>query len=544
MRAFRHIIAVLLVLVTASCSTDQHTLDLINHAEQIVKEYPDSAYNILSAIDPDRLRTTHDRMHHSLVHCESIYYNNVDIQSDSLTRQLFDYYLDSDLHSERARAMYQHAVFMFKSGNNAEAMYALIKAEESLKHLDKPHLAGMVHRYKGDIYHDEYLFQNAIDEYLASKVYFEEIGLDYHASYSDMDIGRTYLALHDFDNSEIYLNKALAYATNIDNPNFTSEILYFLVNIYCATYQHTKLSDIYESYQDYLLIVPDWYYLYKSVIYANNGDKDKALQSLTKAKEAGCKEGKINYYSYKVLDMLEEYDSALSYFEKCIEKQNEDVLMALDAPILNLQLELAEQDKLILLERSKYLRTRNAIFVITSIFILIVVILYSINRYKKNKFEREQYITTIKELQLSVRSIPTSMAQHINELYKSRFSELNELCDIYFDSDGSSRQASAVFSQLQDIIENIKTDNKRILQLEKTVNDNYDNIIIKLTEQCPKLSERQKRIALYSYAGFSLRAISIFVDSNPTQVSKTKYKIKTTIINSGAKDADFLIKHL
>ena len=90
----------------------------------------------------------------------------------------------------------------------------------------------------------------------------------------------------------------------------------------------------------------------------------------------------------------------------------------------------------------------------------------------------------------------------------------------------------------------LKTDNKRIIQLEKIVNDNYDNIFAKLAEQCPKLSERQRRIALYCYAGFSLRAISLFMDSNPILISKTKYKIKAIIINSEAKDVDTLIKYL
>lgn len=545
MRIFRTILTPLLLLLTiVGCRSERATLEAIEHAEHIVKDYPDSALRIVRGVNPDNLRGKRDKMHYRLVLSEALYHNRIDSDCDTLTRPLFDYYMYSDSHAERARAMYQHAYVMLKSGNNAHAMYALMMAEESLQHSNNPHLAGMIHRCKGDIYHDEYLFQNAINEYLAAIVYFEEIGLDYHVSYSNMDIGRTYLAQHDFDNSEIYLNKALEYATNVNVPKLTSEIVYFLAQTYSLTYQYTKLSDIYASYQDYLLIVPEWYYLYKAVIYANENDKENTVACLTKAREAGCEEGKINYYSYKVFDMLEDYESALYHYENCMDKQNENVLSALDASILNLQLEIVKQDKLLLLERSKNLRTRNTIFIATAIIILICVAVYFITKQKKNRLEREQYITTIKELQLSTRNLSSTMAQHIDELYKSRFCELNKLCDIYFDSEGSSRQESAVFSQLQAIIENIKTDNKRIIQLEKIVNDNYDNIFAKLAEQCPKLSERQRRIALYCYAGFSLRAISLFMDSNPILISKTKYKIKAIIINSEAKDVDTLIKYL
>ena len=121
MKPLRHIaILLLLTLCVAGCHTDKQTLALIDHAEQIVKEYPDSAYNILSAIDPDRLRTTHDRMHHGLIGCEVLYYKRENIGIDSLTRPLYDYYLDSDLHSERARAMYQHAMVNYCENNNAD----------------------------------------------------------------------------------------------------------------------------------------------------------------------------------------------------------------------------------------------------------------------------------------------------------------------------------------------------------------------------------------------------------------------------------------
>ena len=156
----------------------------------------------------------------------------------------------------------------------------------------------------------------------------------------------------------------------------------------------------------------------------------------------------------------------------------------------------------------------------------------------------EQYISTIQQLQFNLSNTSPQMATSVTALYRSRFNELNNLCDIYYDSSGSTRQTKIVFEQLRNIIDSIKSDDKRFSQLEDIVNEYCDDAATKLHEQCPKLSQRQKRIAIYSYAGFSLRAIAIFMDSNPTQISKDKYKIKSIIQNSECADVETLTKYL
>ena len=69
--------------------------------------------------------------------------------------------------------------------------------------------------------------------------------------------------------------------------------------------------------------------------------------------------------------------------------------------------------------------------------------------------------------------------------------------------------------------------------------------MVKLREQMPRLSERDTRVALYVFAGFSNRAIAIFIDSDPVSVSKMKYnirrKIQTANIPAGEELAEALI---
>ena len=154
------------------------------------------------------------------------------------------------------------------------------------------------------------------------------------------------------------------------------------------------------------------------------------------------------------------------------------------------------------------------------------------------------YIEMVSELRDTLDSIPKDMASSVSELYRDRFSELNELCDIYYDHEGSTRNKSLVFNKLTETIEAIKSDNHRLSELEATVNNYRGGIMQRLREQMPKLSERDMRVALYVFAGFSNRAIAIFIESDPVSVSKIRYNIKQKIRSANIADGEILMAAL
>ena len=133
------------------------------------------------------------------------------------------------------------------------------------------------------------------------------------------------------------------------------------------------------------------------------------------------------------------------------------------------------------------------------------------------------------------------MASSITALYRDRFSELNELCDIYYDHSGSSRHKSLVFNKVLETIETIKGDSSRIDELGAMVDNYRDNALQRLKSVLPRISERDYRVALYAFAGFSNRAIALFIDSDPVAVSKIKYNIKSKLKGVEAADCEQLI---
>lgn len=508
-------------------------------------ELPDSALRVVQSIDPESVRGKHDRAHYKLVVAEAHYYNRLAVDRDTIAQPLFDYYIESDNHAERARALYQHAIVMQAEGENARAMFSLMEAEKSLEHLDNPRLSGLVHRTMGEIYGSECLFQNALEEYQKSKEYFDRAILYYHSIYCDFLTGSMLNRVRNYKDAELYLNKVLGYAKDNRIDPLINEVIVCLMETYLYMSQYDKIGSLISKYEACLLETPEVFYMYKAIFESYNGLGDKAIAYLDLAKTNDCVASDLEYAHYIIYRNAGKDDLALAYLEKCINRQNQLTLSSLTVPILNLQIELGISENNALHVRNENIKLRYTLFIALLSFIIISGVCYYLNRQRKHQAEIEQYISTIKELQMTTKDLPSQMNDSIDKLYKSRFKELNDLYDIYYDSVGSTRQMRIIFEQISNTINSIKCDKKRLAELEKIVNEYRGNMMSKLLDLCPNLSERQRKIVLFSYAGFSLRAIALFMDSNPIQISKDKYKIKGIIKSCGdTKDSELFINSL
>ena len=182
--------------------------------------------------------------------------------------------------------------------------------------------------------------------------------------------------------------------------------------------------------------------------------------------------------------------------------------------------------------------------VVVVVLVVLALSLYARYRIRRKDSEIANYVETIESLRMDIERIPRDMASSITTLYRDRFSELNELCDIYYDHSGSSRHKNLVFNKVLETIEAIKGDSSRIDELGAMVDNYRENALQRLKSALPRLSERDYRVALYSFAGFSNRAIALFIDSDPVAVSKIKYSIKYKLKGVESIDCEQLISLL
>lgn len=527
-----------------SCSNVDSEID---RAEQIMEQSPADALSIIEGINPDDLSGKHQHARYALIYSETLYHNFIDIESDSLTRPMADYYMSSNIHDERARALYQHALVAQNRGKLAEAMIILEEAEISLTHISNPKLQALIHRTKGDIYANGCLFMNAREAYHTAAKLFDSIGLKYHSASATYDMGGMLIQLRLFDEAEVALNKALDYGISYDNKEFICAVLHELLDlsIYRDDYEDCQQYIDYFSEYDALLYGTSHYYAALAMIHSHNGNTAEALAILNEAKDMEDSEwADLEYAHYIIYRNSGNAEEALYWQERSKNAQDRLMLEVLEQPVLNIQIDMLRQNLDAEQRERELTHQRNIVIFITIGIIALILSLYILYRFRRKDNEINSYVEMVSELENTLRAIPSEMAATVSSLYRDRFSELNELCDIYYDHGGSSRNKSMVFNKLTETIEAIKSDKHRLNELEVAVDKYRNGLMSRLRSEMPRLNERDLRVALYLLAGFSNRAIAIFIDSDPVTVSKLRYNIKQKIKNANLPSSEELLAAL
>ena len=546
-RIATYVLSLTLVAILPGCSTDRDILDKIYHAERIAEEHPEEALALMRGISKDDIHGDEDFARYALVYSEICYYNRIICDRDTLTSAMVDYYRDSDRHAERARAMYQHALVMEASGRTAEAMHSLMQAEESCHEIDNPRLEGLIHRNKGYIYSNDYLFKNALASHTLGKECFERAGLIEHSLYATLDIATTLVHMRNYVEAEPLLGEVRDYAISSDNRWLLCEVLHSMAELYTQTEEWAKCEECISLFDEHDALVSGFghYYCTRAICAAYRGEEAEAHRLIAEAESCDdAIDEEVEYAQYVVYRAFDDNYNALVWHELNKHRQDERLLEVLEQPILNVQVEQLQQHLTSERRERELIRQRNVMIYIGIALLIAVSVAYAWYRLRRKNRDIAHYVETIKELQLANRNLPDEMNASIGALYRDRFSELNELCDIYYDHSGSSRQKTLVYDKLSHTIASIKSDEARLADMENAVNRYRNNIMSKLREQMPKLSERDMRIALYSFAGFSNRAIALFIDSDPINVSKMKYNLKQKIKKSELNDGETFIAAL
>lgn len=532
------------VVLCKSCSMGGAAMHELERVHSMIMTEPGEALELMRSLDAHSYTTEQQRANYALAYCEALYYADVVVDNDSLSRVAVDYFAHSKEHDKRARAYYYHGIIMHKANHRSEAMLSFMEAEASLHYIDDPYITGLICRAKGDIYGEGCLYKNAFDEYLRSKTCFERANLPEHVAYSNYDLGRFALAQREYEVAERYLMEAYNYAVEAADNNFIQIVVYDLSELYVQLGEYERCAEVLNMHEKcgYEIFDLSHHYSLLAIVSAVRDDKEAAYDYIELAESAEPQHDVlITYAKYCVNRIFGNDSEALKWLEWSNQRQDDTILSALEQPVLNYQIGKL-QSTIESKEREARLRSQRniAIYIIVAVAV-VAIFVYVLSSMRKKNRDIQYYIETINELQLTRSDSSAPMAEAVDLLYNDRLVDLNRLCETYYDHSDTSRHAAKVFEQVRQTIESIKSDEGRLAELEGLVNNFRGGLMSKLRSQCPKLNERELKVALYSFAGFSSRAICIFVESNPVALSKIKYRIKTKIKESGAVDADMLI---
>ena len=93
----KNILFIFTLLITfTACGDKQAVTDVLNRAEVLMNEHPDSSLVLLRTLTFDDFRKESNRARYALLHSQALDKNYIDVTNDSLISVALEYYKDKD----------------------------------------------------------------------------------------------------------------------------------------------------------------------------------------------------------------------------------------------------------------------------------------------------------------------------------------------------------------------------------------------------------------------------------------------------------------
>ena len=209
-------------------------------------------------------------------------------------------------------------------------------------------------------------------------------------------------------------------------------------------------------------------------------------------------------------------------------------------------------------------RTKNTyIIVFATIAILITIIVTQRSRSQKKEIENNMLLASNLRNMLQIKEseaqemqdvINSTMEHHkaeneamqnaISNLFEQRFATIDRLSSTYYEYQGTVNEKHKIYTNVMELVSGLGSDQKTLKELESFVNTYRDNLMSRFRETFPEIKESDCILYLYSVAGFSARAISIFINEKLEVVYNRKSRLKQKISRSSSIEKEKFMSYM
>ena len=547
-----------------------HTVrELLDSAEVVMNDNPEYAFRLIDSIDSHSIRSRALQALYALLYTEAQYKNYIDETNDSLIMVAVRYYSAGNHAEQLFRSFYCLGCIYAQTGQLTSAAVALEQAESLADKISDSYRLGLLYTQLGNVFLNTYDFNRAQEYYLKAYDEYDKAGKDSHRIHALFDVGRCLIELQEYASAHEIMIEVQKWAQDNNEYNLISSCL--LNQLTCSVHEGNKEmakieAECYISSfgqpQNRASAMRKFAHYYILL-----GDYSNARITLNKAWQIANPSDSIKqlYVESLLLQNTGQTDSAMELYKQSIEKQNYKLRLLLNQPVLGAQKDYYKS--LSEVESIKASNNRNIAILSCTIMVLLLVIIHIVNysRAIKNESEKQGYLLTIKELRLkedSNNEVINRLNNRINTLFGKQYAELDEVfekmieLDIAFPEEYVNTQLGekeinkryykklALFhKKIRARFEEIKSV-KYQKELNRIINDTYDNIMTQLSDKKLKLSDNDLLILRLLICGFSPKVVSYLVSERYKIIYQKRARILKKIEHKSEDLAKTLCKIL
>jgi len=541
----------LLFITFSSCNSDSKKAGrILQSAENIVEQFPDSALRLLDSIQNPYELNPGLQAKYSLLLVESKYKTGKDIPNDSLIFKAKKYFKKSNDLKRLALSVFYSGRVLESLQKPQEALTAFLDAESIAMAAKEPSLAGFIQYNIGNTYYQKGLFDEAIVKFKQSAENFAKQSNDYKKEIMVLDfIGTNYAMKNNMDSALFYFNDALS---KVINFNDSTEITNILLNM-GATFLTLGKND-----EAIIKLIEAEKYSKDSIqqakinlnlanVYVSENKLDSAAIYIARSMELAQKtedktlQAGIWYFLSQIDEKRGNYKVSLEDYKKYA-----DLLSSIyeeEQKVNYLDIQKKYDFELLKNANEKLVIERLWIVIFSILVISVICFIFYRNRSKNREalLIAEQQICQLKEMvnkkSKTVNRFSANSNEEINnKLRNTLFQQLDifkkiPLMEAHLQKE-DKKDGEKILEKINLILYNsTNTFDWKIFY--QSVNALYSNYLNQLKKLFPKLSEEDILICCLSKSGFNNKEISLLKGSNQNIVQKKKSAIRKKI---GMKD--------
>lgn len=191
-----------------------------------------------------------------------------------------------------------------------------------------------------------------------------------------------------------------------------------------------------------------------------------------------------------------------------------------------------QKEKEFMLYRERVKRQQSVFIGIIIILIAAGIIVWQRQRIKIKQAQNETLLAEASSLMDGLahnESLCSDLQTKLSKLLSTRFDIIDQLCETYFESQGTKTERKAIVEKVKSQIDGLKSDSGLFAEMEKSVNDCYDGLLYHLKEELPAMKPDEYRLAVYLACNLSNRSIALLLGESVDVVYKRKSRLKAKV---------------
>ena len=517
----KNLFLLLLVLGLFSCSQQNVSREL-NDAESCVQDHPGTALQILSRIDTSTLKNRKVRARYALLFSMALDKNFIDTTDLRIISPAKLYYEKRGTAREKMLTSYYLGRIQQNASNDAASMYSMMSALSEAKKLQSDRYLGMIYTVMADLCGHSYSWEEERIYLRSAQNAFRALGdtistlnIAGRLALNAFNLGEVQSALRQMDSLEVHVDSIPA----LYKP-LLEQRAYILASNYVKDY-----SSSFRDYSKALSIgssLPLGHMAMYAFVLGQCGHTEEA-QSLYQLLAHQSLEANT-YVQYRQMASFEEaghYKEAYEALRQSVLFQNEEVNRTLSQSLFRSQRDFYQLQQ----QQTQTEKERQFFYLLNLILSLILlggiasVLIVQAFKWHRNKATQMDRLADTLRSALGKEQEKNEQYERDNQALQEQFKglysiQMRILEQSYLDYEQARRTGAGqkeLYEKLLGIIHEIQGDDTKQHLFEDLIDQNMENVMKRLREECPDLPKNDRRLFAYTVAGFDKSTICMLL---------------------------------